>query len=59
MNKDSAGFGRPNNKARRNIQNQRTFRNVQKRRSIHAKNHGMSVADIPAKRWVTVPTASK
>ena len=57
MNKNSAGFGRPNNKARRSVQNQRTFRNIQKRRAKHAKSHGVTVESLGARRWTTVPTS--
>jgi len=42
---------------KRNAQNRRTFLNVQKRRAKHAKAHGITVDDIPAKRWISAPTS--
>lgn len=42
-------------KAKRNIQNQRTFANVQERRNKHLKNHPGTT--IEAVRWVNRPTA--
>jgi hypothetical protein len=44
-------------KAKRNIQNQRTFENIQKRRLKHAKNHGMKIDDLGATYFVTRPTS--
>lgn len=44
-------------KGKRNVQNQRTFQNVQRRRKIHADNHGMEIAALGATRWTTKPTA--
>ena len=44
-------------KGKRNVQNQRTFQNVQTRRKRHADNHGITVADLGATRWTIKPTS--
>ena len=44
-------------KAKRNIQNQRTFDNIQRRRLAHAKAHGITIADLGSVRFVTRPTS--
>ena len=44
-------------RAKRNIQNQRTFDRIQKRRAKHAKSHSLRIEDLGAKRFVTRPTA--
>lgn len=49
-------------KGKRNIQNQRTYINIQKRRAKHAKNHRFESVEvfekfIGARRWTTKPTA--
>ena len=51
---------RRTNPAKRNAQNIRTFQHVQKRRTKHARAHGVKAdgqdAFIGATRWTTVPT---
>ena len=45
-------------KAKRNVQNQRTFLNVQRRRKAHVEAHrGMTMNDLGARRWTVKPTA--
>jgi hypothetical protein len=41
--------------ARRHRQNMRTFASVQKRREIHAKNHGVTIETLGARRWISQP----
>lgn len=45
---------------KRNIQNQRTFSNVTKRRKAHAEAHGMTLERFMTlfnpRKWVTRPT---
>lgn len=45
------------NRAKRHLQNIRTFLSVQKRRAKHAKAHGIPVSAIFAKRWTEPPTS--
>jgi len=40
---------------RRHAQNLRTYASIQKRRAIHAKNHGITIESLGAKRWITPP----
>ncbi len=46
-------------KAKYAAQNQRTFRNVQKRRAKHDKAHGLpeGTTNSHSKRWVQAPSA--
>lgn len=49
-----------NNKTRhdpkdRHAQNLRTYARVQKRRAVHAKNHGITVESLGATRWTSKP----
>lgn len=51
------------NSAKRNVQNQRTFNNVQERRQKYAKNHRMSLQEFLSlfnvKHWLTKPSSGQ